>query len=67
MVEGTVYLSSGQTVVLYAGDMLTALKMATGTYHGLAIRMDFKTMEVSNTDGREEDVHAEDHRQRCIS
>ena len=24
MVEGTVYLSSGQTVTLYAGDMLTA-------------------------------------------
>ena len=51
MVEGTVYLSSGQTVTLYAGDMLTALKMATGTYYGLAMRMDFKTVEVSNTDG----------------
>lgn len=45
MVEGTVYLSDGQTVTLYAGDMLTALKIATGTYHGLAIKMDFKTVE----------------------
>lgn len=63
MVEGTVHLSDGQKVKLYAGDMLTALKVATGTYHGLAIRMDFKTLEVSNTDGGKTDVHAEDYRQ----
>lgn len=66
MVEGTVYLSSGQTVTLYAGDMLTALKMATGTYHGLARRMEFKTLKEGCTDGGETNVHAEDHRQRCI-
>ena len=51
MVEGTVYLSNGQTVTLYAEDMLTALKMATGTYHGLAKRMDFKTVEEGEEDG----------------
>lgn len=61
MVEGTVYLSNGQTVTLYAEDMLTALRIANGAYYGLATRMDFKTVEVSNTDGRKEDVHAENH------
>lgn len=45
MVEGTVYLSSGQAVTLYAVDMLAALKMATATYHGEAVRMDFKTVK----------------------
>ena len=51
MVEGTVYLSDGQKVKLYAGDMLTALKVATGTYYGIAKRMHFRTVEGGSTDG----------------
>lgn len=45
MVHGTVYLNDGETVIIMAEDMLSALKRATERYHGRALRMDFKTIE----------------------
>lgn len=51
MVHGTVHLNDGETVIIMAEDMLTALKRATERYHGQAVRMDFKTVEVDAEDG----------------
>lgn len=45
MVHGTVYLKDGETVIIMAEDMLTALKRATERYYGKALRVDFKTIE----------------------
>ena len=45
MVHGTVYLNDGETVIIMAEDMLTALKRATERYHGRALRMDFTTIK----------------------
>ncbi len=61
MVHGTVHLANGDIVLIQAKDMLSALKRATERYQGQAISMDFKTVEVSNTDGGKEDVYTEDY------
>jgi hypothetical protein len=61
MVHGTVHLANGDIVLIQAEDMLSALKRATEMYQGQAISMDFKTVEVSNTDGRKTDVYTEDY------
>ena len=61
MVHGTVHLANGDIVIIQAKDMLSALKRATERYQGQAISMDFKTVEVSNTDGRKADVYTEDY------
>jgi hypothetical protein len=45
MVQATIDLKTGQTVTLYADDMLAALRIANAKYQGEARRMDFKTLE----------------------
>lgn len=45
MVHGTVHLDDGETVIIMAEDMLSALKLATKRYHGKARRMDFMTVD----------------------
>ena len=50
MVQGTVHLTDGKTVIIMAEDMLSALKLATRKYYGKARKMDFKTVDFE-TDG----------------
>lgn len=45
MVQATIDLKDGQTVTLYADDMLAALRIANAKYRDEARRMDFKTLE----------------------
>lgn len=63
MVRGTLHLDDGETVIIVADDMLSALKLANDKYYGKALKMDFKTVEVMKENGGETNVHAEDHRQ----
>lgn len=50
MVHGTVYLDDGETVIIQAEDMLTALKRAVEMYHGKARRMHFATVSRETMD-----------------
>lgn len=45
MVRGTLHLDDGETVIIVADDMLSALKLANDKYYGRALKMDFKTIE----------------------
>ena len=45
MVHGTVHLDNGETVILMAEDMLTALKMANEKYWSKVRRIEFATVD----------------------
>lgn len=45
MVRGTLHLDDGETVIIVADDMLSALKLANEKYYGRALKMDFKTIK----------------------
>lgn len=45
MVQGTLHLDDGETVIIVADDMLSALKMANDKYYGRTLKMDFKTVD----------------------
>lgn len=45
MVHGTVHLDDGETVVIMAEDMMTALKLANEKYWGKVRQMDFMTVD----------------------
>lgn len=51
MVQGTLHLDDGETVIIVADDMLSALKLANEKYYGKTRKMDFKTVEVDAEDG----------------